>query len=271
MINRIWVTSLDILTGIAAKGPVMLLIHPFFTDSTYWKPQVKEFMKTHKVITLDLFGFGKSSFTQGEVYVMDDYVKQIAVVLLTEDVDSATVVGQSTGCYVALALFEKYPDMVNAIGLCHCKSVPETLQKKLEYYDVISQIKKDGTNDFIKNYMGLVLTEFASDETKKNLYHIMYTQSSDGVISALHALIRRKSSDETLAKLKINSYTITSVYDKIVNATESEEMYRQIDAPSGKAWAKLDKLGHFSSFEKPAAWNVYIRNLIPFGEFKFLQ
>ena len=56
MSNRKFISYTDI-----GKGEPLVLIHAFPTDQRLWEPQ-REGLKSHfRIITLDLWGFGKSS------------------------------------------------------------------------------------------------------------------------------------------------------------------------------------------------------------------
>src|SRR5690349_10089995 len=55
------------------SGKPLVLIHAFPTDLRLWDPQQDTLKKYFRVISLDLWGFGKSSAVDGKSIKMTDY------------------------------------------------------------------------------------------------------------------------------------------------------------------------------------------------------
>lgn len=63
-------------TDIGTGNP-LVLIHAFPTDQRLWQAQQAELKKFFRVITLDLWGFGKSSPADGKAISMTDYAEEV--------------------------------------------------------------------------------------------------------------------------------------------------------------------------------------------------
>src|SRR3990167_6036708 len=63
------------------QGEPLLLIHAFPTDQTLWSSQQEKLKPYFRVITLDLWGFGRSAATNGTAVTMTDYAREIKKLL----------------------------------------------------------------------------------------------------------------------------------------------------------------------------------------------
>ena len=86
------------------KGPPLLLIHGFGTSSYTWRHIVPELALTHRVIAVDLKGFGQSDKPFDERYSVGDQAKLLAQFIEDHDLRDLTVVGHSFGGGIALRL-----------------------------------------------------------------------------------------------------------------------------------------------------------------------
>lgn len=79
------------------KGSPVILVHGFTLDQTFWRHQVPELAKTHRVIALDLPGHGQSGKPRDTVYDMDLYARAVEAVAKDAGLDHAALIGHSMG------------------------------------------------------------------------------------------------------------------------------------------------------------------------------
>lgn len=79
------------------KGSPVILVHGFTLDQTFWRHQVPELAKTHRVIALDLPGHGQSGKPRDTVYDMDFYARAVEAVAKDAGLDHAALIGHSMG------------------------------------------------------------------------------------------------------------------------------------------------------------------------------
>ncbi|MBX3206683.1 MAG: alpha/beta hydrolase [Labilithrix sp.] len=91
----------------------VLLIHGWGTDRKALKPQFDFLASTHRVLSVDLRGFGESSAPE-QPYTIEGYADDLA--FLAEHCRSprCVVIGHSMGGPIALDLAARYPDRVIA-------------------------------------------------------------------------------------------------------------------------------------------------------------
>ncbi len=86
------------------KGPPLLLIHGFGASTFTWRFMAPELAKTHRVIAVDLKGFGQSDKPFDERYSVFDQAELLAQLIEEKDLRNLTLVGHSFGGGVALLL-----------------------------------------------------------------------------------------------------------------------------------------------------------------------
>jgi pimeloyl-ACP methyl ester carboxylesterase len=98
------------------KGPPVVLIHGFASSLETWDALVPELSKTHRVIALDLKGFGWSDRPEGDYSPLAE-AKLVLSLLDQRGVDKAAFVAHSWGSSVTLALALAAPERVTKIAL----------------------------------------------------------------------------------------------------------------------------------------------------------
>lgn len=101
-------------SGVPGAEPVVLL-HGL-AGSTAWWDQVMPALRNRYVVRIDLLGHGRSAKPDSG-YGMAEQASRVAAVLDRLGVRHATVVGHSTGGYVATSLAEQRRDLVAALAL----------------------------------------------------------------------------------------------------------------------------------------------------------
>ncbi len=96
-------------------APPLLLIHGSGASAGSWSPMVPTLAGHHHVIRVDLPGCGQSP--PAPSYDVPDQAGRVAAVLDDLGLRLVTVVGHSSGGYVATALAEQRPDLVGSLAL----------------------------------------------------------------------------------------------------------------------------------------------------------
>ena len=95
------------------EGPPVALIHAGIADSRMWDPQLESFGRSHKVVRLDLPGFGRSPIESDVV----SYRGAVAEALDAAEIERVALVGTSFGGRTALEFATEFPERVTALVL----------------------------------------------------------------------------------------------------------------------------------------------------------
>jgi pimeloyl-ACP methyl ester carboxylesterase len=106
------------LTAGPGDAPPLLLLHGLGATKASWLTVVPQLAKRHRVVALDLPGFGRSSKPRG-AYDAPWFADQVRGVMDVMSIDRAFLAGNSMGGRVAMETAMRYPKRVEAIA-CLC-------------------------------------------------------------------------------------------------------------------------------------------------------
>ena len=98
------------------EGPPVVFVHGLSGCWQNWLEQLPDLGRDHRVITLDLPGFGASPMPSGEIS-MSGYARMLDALLADLGVDAAAVVGNSMGGFIAAELAIAFPQRVERLVL----------------------------------------------------------------------------------------------------------------------------------------------------------
>ncbi|MEO5949972.1 MAG: alpha/beta hydrolase [Candidatus Saccharimonadales bacterium] len=123
-------------------GSVVVLLHGYMASSRYWAQVSDTLAQSHRVISIDLLGFGKSPKPGCSRYDYDAHMASINATLDSIGIDEPfTLVGHSMGALVSLRYASIHPLKVSKLLLTN---MPIFLDAKLAREEIM------GTNIFYK-------------------------------------------------------------------------------------------------------------------------
>ena len=96
----------------------VVLLHGYLESMLVWDEFIPLIYKSLRVVTIDIPGHGISQ-VKGEIHTMDYLSDVVADALKVLAIDKAYIVGHSMGGYVALAVCERHPEVVEGVVLLH--------------------------------------------------------------------------------------------------------------------------------------------------------
>ena len=94
-------------------GPALIFVHGWCCNLEHWAPVAQPMAATHRVVSLDLRGHGRSD-APARGYSTARFADDVAAVARAARVTSAVVVGHSMGATVALQTAKRHRDLVRA-------------------------------------------------------------------------------------------------------------------------------------------------------------
>ncbi|MFI5009223.1 MAG: alpha/beta fold hydrolase [Solirubrobacterales bacterium] len=113
-----WVTVEDRPVNVVelGEGPPIVFVHGLGGSWTNWLEQLPVFAASHRVIALDLPGFGHSPMPREQITI-SHYGRVLDGVMDALKLDAATVVGNSMGGFVSTELAIAFPQRVERLVL----------------------------------------------------------------------------------------------------------------------------------------------------------
>lgn len=127
------------------SGKVLVLLHGIESSHTYWQPVISVLAETHRVIALDLLGYGDSPKPLNIAYSLDDHIGWVQRTLAELGVKDFDIAGHSLGGLVALALAAKNPKKIRSLTVFSPVLVQDILYsnkailKQLQFIDQFSE------------------------------------------------------------------------------------------------------------------------------------
>jgi pimeloyl-ACP methyl ester carboxylesterase len=129
------------------KGMPLILLHGFTGTASVWKPFIPQFSKFYRVIAIDLPGHGRSDYMDTtNVYLHKRAAEYILGVLDKLQIDSADVMGISSGGFITLYMATIRPELTKKIIV-----IGGQVYYSQKTRNVISSMESSGTPDLFKN------------------------------------------------------------------------------------------------------------------------
>jgi pimeloyl-ACP methyl ester carboxylesterase len=110
------VNGLSIAYRVAGRGPALVMLHGFLSDSRCWRRQLAELADQFTVVAWDAPGAGLSSDPPG-TFRIADWSRCLAEFLDVLGVEQALVLGLSWGGILAQEFYRLYPARVSKLIL----------------------------------------------------------------------------------------------------------------------------------------------------------
>jgi pimeloyl-ACP methyl ester carboxylesterase len=242
------------------SGLPVVFLHAFPLNRTMWEPQIGALVAEARCIPIDFRGFGDSAASPP--YTMDRYADDVAAVLDALSIERAVVVGLSMGGYAAFALWRRHRARIRGLVLADTRAVadtPDGLEKRRE---TIRVAETQGTTA-VANMQIAGLVGKSTRDKRPDIYdalHRMIAQGGvEGIIGGARAMMSRPDSTATLATIDVPTLIVVGEEDAITPRKDAEALHRGI---AGSRLEVLEKAGHLSNVERPAAFNTVMSEFL---------
>lgn len=225
---------------------VLVFIHPFPYDAQALMPVVKQL--NFPVVCPDLPGCGDSpiDFPASFEEISDLIVQELS----EKSITSAVVAGISMGGYLTLALTERYPKLVQAIGLIDSKAGAEPESGVAGRLAMAKQALLSG-NDVVSTSWQGVLGEYTKTnrEAVVDLAKTLLARSTGpGIAWCQKAIVNRRDRKAVIANFSGPILLFRGTEDPLSSA----EHYRELKKLAKKAiYFEVPQVGHLPNLECP--------------------
>lgn len=115
---------------VEGEGAPLILLHGFLENNAMWLPFIPQLSQKTKVVCIELLGHGETGCL-GYIHSMEDMADAVYAVINSLNFDTISCVGHSMGGYVALALIEKYPDLIDDLCLMNSTFEADDNERKI--------------------------------------------------------------------------------------------------------------------------------------------
>lgn len=216
-------------------GPPVVLLHGFASSLETWDTLVPALARTHRVLALDLKGFGWTDRPPGD-YSPAEQARLVLALMDARGIQRAAIVGHSWGASVALALALAAPQRVSRLALYDAW----VFEEQLPGFFLWSRVGGVGEALFRMYY------DERADERMAAAFHDKRYVTEAFVEAVERALLRPGTKAAALAAVRGQRYA------------EVERRYRTIAQPALLLWGREDavtpiRYGERLARELPAA------------------
>jgi pimeloyl-ACP methyl ester carboxylesterase len=240
---------------VQGHGKPIILLHGFPMNQTVWDDFVPLLSDTHKVITVDLPGFGKSP-SLPLPFTIEQVADSVLSWMSAEKFFGGTLIGHSLGGYVALAMAEKAPAVISGLGLFHSTAYADSADKKESRLKVIDFIEKNGVLAFTSNFIPPLFAD-QNHKAISKVREIAIQSSKNAVLGYTLAMRNRPDRTAVLQKLKIPVLFLAGEADAGIPV---ESIIKQADQCELPLVHILKQVAHMGMFEDPQASAAMIRS-----------
>ncbi|GEA83293.1 alpha/beta fold hydrolase [Cellulomonas gelida] len=244
--------TLHVLREARDDRPPIVLLHGFPLDHRMWAATAAELVGSHEVLAADVPGAAGPDAGRGEPS-LDTAADRLAAALADRGVDRAVVVGLSMGGYVALALAERHPALVAALGLVDTKSTADTEEARAHRLRVADEAERTGTVEPVRAMATSLVgesTRAAQPEVSDQLAQWIEEQTPAGVAWAQRAMAARPDRTDVLAAFTGPVTVVVGDEDTVTPVAAAEHM---VAASPAAQLVVVPHSGHMSAVEQPAA------------------
>jgi pimeloyl-ACP methyl ester carboxylesterase len=255
--------SSKIFYRIIGKGNPMILLHGFGEDGDIWVNQMEALKNYYTLIIPDLPGSGRSELVADmSIEGMGEVIKEIIIKEMTAPTDQVCVIGHSMGGYITLALAEKYPQLLNAIGLVHSSAYADDDAKKAGRLKSIEFIKANGSDEFLKTAIPGLFGEIWSPSHKEQINALVQKGkdfSAEALIKYYQAMIARPDRTAVFNNFSNPILFIIGEHDK---AVPFEQSMKQTPLLNLAYIHILRKTAHMGMWEEAEKLNAALLNFL---------
>jgi pimeloyl-ACP methyl ester carboxylesterase len=250
-------------------GPPLLFIHGLGALWQCWLLNMPPFMESHRVVALDLPGFGQSEMPRGEISVRA-YARVVDEVCDQLDVESPAVVGNSMGGFIGAELALSFPTrvdrlvLVSAAGLSIEYQRREPLMTFARAWAMATTRASARRDDVVRRprLRRLVLQSVLRYPERLSVpltSELVQGAGKPGFLPALDSLMRYSFRDR-LARIEMPVLIVWGRNDMLVPVGDAARYERLIGANARKV--VFEDTGHVPMIERPSRFNALVRRFL---------
>jgi pimeloyl-ACP methyl ester carboxylesterase len=239
----------------------VIFLHGFPFDKTMWHVQLDALKTSHRLIAIDIRGFGKST-DEASVLSIDLFANDLIAFMNALSIDKAIVCGLSMGGYIAQNALKRYPDRFEALILCDTQCIADTAEIKEARLKTIDEMEVEGVKNFNEGFIKKVFCKDSLKSKKKlveQLRTVVFANTAQIIKQGLQLLASRSETCSTLDAIAIPTLIICGKEDEVTPLAQSAFMHKNI---KGSILHAIDKAGHVSNLEQPELFNKYLGDFL---------
>ena len=252
--------------NVTGSGPeTILFVHGLMLPSESWERQRDFFSRTHRVVTFDLRGQGRSERTRDRLD-LDSITEDTISLIETLKIHPCHVTGFSMGAFIALRLAARRPDLVRSLILIGASADSEEPGNVPRYTMMIALVMAFGTRPIADRLMRILFGDtFLADPAhlpERIRWRAIIEGLPRSIARAALGSASRKAIWGELGKISAPTLVISGTEDRPVRPSQSKAL---ADVIVGAVFVPVPDTGHAVMIERPEVCNKLMRDWINFA------
>jgi len=253
----------------AGEGPALIFVHGLGAAWQSWLENIPEFARDHRVVAMDLPGFGCSDLPKHDISI--EYYADWTFRLLDElAIERGTVVGNSMGGFIAADMAIRQPERVQRLALVSAAVFWQEYRRAQPLVELarrsdaivargLTRVTDDvATRPRLRSW-ALATGGFRYPRMiEKQLAHelVRSARRTDGYLHALEAMADFPLEEE-LPKISCPALIVWGAQDTLVPVKDAKRLEALI--PDSRR-VVFERTGHVAMLERPERFNRLLRD-----------
>jgi pimeloyl-ACP methyl ester carboxylesterase len=238
-----------------AGDPMLVFVHCWCCNQSFWDEQVPYFSDKYRVVTLDLAGHGRSGGRR-ENWTIPSFGQDVAAVVRKLDPDQVVLIGHSMGGPVILESARRMPELViGLVGVDNFQNVEERWDRG-HFEDFLETMKADFTG-VTRNFVRSMFPPGADTALVEKIAADMSSAPEEVGIGGMEAIFQwyHEDFDKTVSEIKAPLRCINSdLYPTQVDINRKYFPSYEVSFMPGR--------GHFVQLEDPKTFNQHLERYV---------
>jgi pimeloyl-ACP methyl ester carboxylesterase len=250
------------------EGPPIVWVHGLGGSWQNWLEQLPTFAERHRCVALDLPGFGASPMPEEDLSI-PGYGRRLGAVMDALGIESAVLVGNSMGGFIAAELAVQSPQrveklvLVSAAGISteHFLRRPLVTAARLTRYGAVwvgGRSHELTRRPRARRLIASVVIRYPHRLPAALVAEQVRGTGKPGFVGALDALISYRIRDR-LGEIEVPTLIVWGTGDRLVPVRDADSFERRI--PEARKTI-FEDTGHLPQLERPAAFNAVLRDFL---------
>ncbi len=251
------------------EGPPVVLIHGLSGCWQNWLENIPQLARRHRVIALDLAGFGESELPHEEISI-PGYGRFLDAFLEEIDVERAALIGNSMGGFIAAETAISHPSRVEKLMLVSAAGLVRVGNRRLAALERAARLFHPATAAVLARRERLIrrprlrrrilygIVRYPERIEPELIYEVASGAGKPGFLDALNAIMNYDFRDR-LPDVSVPTLIVWGRDDWIVPVSGAYEYERLI--PNSRREI-FEQTGHMPMLERPARFNQLVEEFL---------
>lgn len=240
----------------------IVFVHGLMLASESWEAQVAHFSTSHRVVTFDLRGQGRSEHVESGLD-LDNLAADAIELIWTLGLGPCHLVGFSMGTFVAMRVAARRPELVRTLTLIGPSAEAEEPSNLPRYRLLIALVTVFGPAPFTRPLMKILFGDtFLKDRSRRPeaaRWRAYLRRLPRALARAAAASAARRGIEQELVHITAPTLIVSGEEDRPISPARARAVHAAI---AGSRFVAVPDTGHAVMIERPETFNALLESQI---------